>query len=206
MKYRIEVSTSKSPRPPRGCFITATDTGVGKTRVALGIMAALQAQGLSVAGMKPVASGCERGAQGLRNDDALRLAGQASVVAPYPVVNPYALEPAIAPHIAAGQAGVEINIDTIQACFKRLVANSEFVVVEGIGGWRVPLSGQSYVSDLAVALRLPVVLVVGLRLGCINHAVLTAQTMISDGIPADWMDREPMRPRIHLPRADHRGT
>ncbi len=123
----------------RGVFITGTDTDCGKTEIGLGLMAALQRQGLSVLGMKPVASGCDRTPAGLRNLDALRLQAQGSTEVDYPLVNPYCFEPPIAPHIAAGQSGVNIELAVIRDRARQLAARADFLVVEGVGGWRVPL-------------------------------------------------------------------
>ena len=165
----------------KGLFVTGTDTGCGKTEVSLGLMAAWQTRGLRVLGMKPVATGCRPGSSGLRNEDALRLQHQGSSEAPYGLVNPYAFEPPIAPHIAAGQAGVEIELTSIASAYRRLAAESDRVVVEGIGGWRVPLGSSLSVSDIPKALKLPVLLVVGLRLGCLNHALLTMESIRAQG-------------------------
>lgn len=164
-----------------GYFITGTDTEVGKTWCTLGLMAALQQQGKTVVAMKPVASGCAQTAEGLRNDDALRLQAQASIELPYENVNPYAFEQAIAPHLAATQSAVTINLDTIVDAFQRLQGSADVILVEGVGGWQVPLNNQQNVADLARALGLPVILVVGLRLGCINHALLTAESIRASG-------------------------
>jgi dethiobiotin synthetase len=162
---------------PRGYFITGTDTGVGKTVVTLGLMQCLQARGLRVAGMKPVASGCVGTAQGPRNEDALRLQRQSSLGLDYQEVNPYAFEPAIAPHLAADEAGVRIDLATIRTGFERLTARADRVCVEGVGGWLVPLNASQTVADLAGELGLEVILVVGIRLGCLNHALLTAHAI-----------------------------
>ena len=164
-----------------GFFITGTDTGVGKTVVTLGLMQYLQAQGRSVVAMKPVASGCERTAAGLRNADAVQLQQQASVPLDYALVNPYAFEPAIAPHIAAAQAGVRINSDKILSAYRELAGQADCVLVEGVGGWQVPLTADETMADLARALALDVVLVVAIRLGCLNHALLTAESIAAGG-------------------------
>jgi dethiobiotin synthetase len=166
---------------PSGYFITGTDTGVGKTVVTLGLMRYLQARGLSVVAMKPVASGCERTAAGLRNADALQLQQQASVPLDYALVNPYAFEPAIAPHIAAGQAGVGIDSAGILSAYQALARHADCVLVEGVGGWQVPLTTQETLADLARALGLEVVMVVAIRLGCLNHALLTAESIAASG-------------------------
>lgn len=164
-----------------GLFITGTDTDAGKTEVSLGLMAALQQRGLSVLGMKPIASGGRASAQGLRCDDAERLLAQGSHLVPYETVNPYAFEPPIAPHIAAGEAGVEVGIGRIRAAYRELAAQADWVVVEGVGGWLVPLSPSLAVCDLPRAFDIPVVLVIGLRLGCLNHSLLTVEAIRSRG-------------------------
>ncbi|MFN3750031.1 MAG: dethiobiotin synthase [Thiobacillus sp.] len=160
--------------PVRGYFVTGTDTGVGKTRVAVALIHALRAQGLRVAAMKPVAAGH---APGALNEDVAALIAASNVPADLCDVNPYAFEPAIAPHIAAAQAGVCVDLDVIRAAQARLAARADAVVVEGAGGWRVPLNEHQDMADLAQALGLPVVLVVGLRLGCLSHALLTAESV-----------------------------
>ncbi len=165
----------------KGYFITGTDTGVGKSWCSAALMVQLKQQGLTVAGMKPVASGCEETAEGLRNDDALLLQAHSSVALPYETINPFAFEPPIGPHIAAQQAGRQIQIDIIRDDFLRIAEQVDQVVVEGVGGWKVPLSESETVADLAKGMGLPVILVVGLRLGCINHALLTAEAIRSDG-------------------------
>jgi dethiobiotin synthetase len=172
----------------RGYFITGTDTGVGKTAVTLGLMAHLQAQGETVAAMKPVASGCERAAAGLVNNDALQLQQQSSVELPYALINPYAFGPPIAPHIAASLAGVTISSNTIRSAFEEIAGKADCVLVEGVGGWQVPLNADETLADLARNLGLDVILVVGIRLGCLNHALLTAESIVSSGcIPAGWV-------------------
>lgn len=171
-----------------GFFITGTDTEVGKTWCSLALMAHLQQQGKTVAAMKPVASGCERTAAGLRNDDALKLSAQASTPLPYEQVNPYAFEPPIAPHIAAAQSGVTIELDTIAEGYRQLREMADITIVEGVGGWRVPLNDTEGVAELAQRLKLPVILVVGLRLGCINHALLSAESIRATGCTlAGWI-------------------
>lgn len=165
----------------RGIFITGTDTGIGKTWIALGLMAALQKQGLKVLGMKPVASGCEQTPNGLRNEDALLLRAQGSLPVDYPLINPYAFAPPVAPHLAAEQAGTRIDLDRIESHYQALTVQADVVVVEGAGGWRVPLNEDDTMADLAARLDLEVVLVVGLRLGCINHALLSAESIRAHG-------------------------
>lgn len=165
----------------RGFFVTGTDTGVGKTRVAVALVHALRAQGLRVAVMKPVSAGS---LPGELNEDVVALMQASNVTAAVRDINPYAFEPAIAPHLAAQQAGVHIDLSVITAAFERLAAAADVVVVEGAGGWRVPLNAQEDMADLAQALGLPVVLVVGLRLGCLNHALLTADAIALS--PLKW--------------------
>lgn len=163
----------------RDYFVTGTDTGVGKTLVSAALLRALRGQGLAVAGMKPVASGAARTAGGLRNEDALALAAESSRPWPYETINPYCFEPAIAPHIAAAEAGVEIRLEPIEQAFRSLQAGSDTVVVEGAGGFLVPLGSRLSFADLPGALGLGVILVVGLRLGCLNHALLTVEAISS---------------------------
>lgn len=171
-----------------GFFVTGTDTGVGKTCVSLGLMRALQSQGRCVLAMKPVASGCVASEAGVRNDDAEQLRAQASIAASYELVNPYALEPAVAPHLAAHAAGVGIEIPVIEAAFTQLAALGDCVVVEGVGGWSVPINEIETMADLALALNIPVIMVVGIRLGCLNHALLTADVIRRSGVRlAGWV-------------------
>ena len=165
----------------QGYFITGTDTECGKTEVTLGLMQRLQGNGHSVLGMKPIASGAMPTTRGLRNDDARRILRQSSIPLQYDLVNPYAFEPPIAPHIAAGQAGVDIRFGPILESYRELASRADLVVVEGVGGWLVPLGSDGGVSDLAGALGLPVILVVGMKLGCINHALLTAESILIHG-------------------------
>ena len=165
----------------RGYFVTGIDTGVGKTTVTLGLMRALQQQGGSVAAMKPVATGCELTAAGLRNADALQLQQQASMELDYALINPYAFEPAIAPHIAADQAGITIEINKIYNKYKEIEKNADCVLVEGAGGWQVPLNEDETLADLARLMGLDVIMVVAIRLGCLNHALLTAAAIAAAG-------------------------
>lgn len=174
-----------------GWFITGTDTGVGKTEIALALMAALQARGLRVAAMKPVASGCIATVQGLCNEDALRLQVQASIRLPYERVNPYAFAPPIAPHLAAAAAGISIDCAQIAGSYGVLSADADAVIVEGAGGWLAPLDDQITMADLAARLQLPVILVVGMRLGCLNHALLSAAAIAQSGQAlAGWVANE----------------
>ncbi len=169
----------------RGYFVTGTDTGVGKTRVAVALIHALRAQGLRVAAMKPVSAGSEPGEL---NEDVVALLQAANVEADVCDVNPYAFSEPIAPHIAAQHSGVTIELTVIAEAYSRLAAQADVVVVEGAGGWRVPLNEREDMADLAQCLGLPVVLVVGLRLGCLNHALLTADSILSRQVPwAGWV-------------------
>lgn len=160
-----------------GFFITGTDTGVGKTLISCALLHALREQGISAVGMKPVASGSEQLPEGLRNADALQLQTASSVQLPYAIVNPYAFAPAIAPHLAAQLAGMPIEIERIAAAYRECAAQTQAVIVEGAGGWRLPLGDGRFLSDFAEQQQLDVVLVVGLRLGCLNHARLTAEVI-----------------------------
>ncbi len=177
---------------PEGVFVTGTDTGVGKTWVSLALMSYWQAMGLRVAGMKPVASGCQRIDERLENEDAALLRAQSDFDLPYSTVNPYAYEPPIAPHLAAEQQGESIRLDVIGRCHAQIHELADVVVVEGVGGWLVPLNGQQTVADLAMLLGLPVVVVVGIRLGCLNHALLTVESVLAHGARlAGWIGSFP---------------
>lgn len=166
----------------QGVFITGTDTGIGKTLVACALVRALCDEGLKVAVMKPVAAGAERGPHGLRNDDALALMAASNVDAPYELVNPYCFEPAISPHIAAKEAKIDVDTGTIRQHFEQLRSQADWIVVEGAGGWFAPISERQTMADLAWALSLPAVMVVGLKLGCLNHAQLTRLAIESRGV------------------------
>jgi dethiobiotin synthetase len=163
----------------RGVFVTGTDTGIGKTVIAVALIRTLVRQGLRVAAMKPVASGAERTSCGLRNADALALARAANVTAAYETINPYCFAPPIAPHIAAREAGSLIDTAVLRERFCELASLADCVIVEGAGGWLTPIGPGQSMADIASALALPVVLVVGLRLGCLNHAALTARALAS---------------------------
>jgi dethiobiotin synthetase len=156
-----------------GLFVTGTDTAVGKTVVARLIVRSLVSTGVRVAVMKPVAAGSFMTPAGPRNEDALGLIAESNVVMPYAAVNPYCLASPVSPHLAAREAGVSIELSRIQASFWALRAAADQVIVEGAGGWLAPLNEREFVADLAAALDLPVLLVVGLRLGCLNHALLS---------------------------------
>ena len=165
--------------PTRGIFVTGTDTGVGKTLVAAGLVRVLAGQGHRVVGLKPIASGAEPSLGGLRNADALALAAESSVKLPYELTNPYCFGPAVAPHLAAREAGVRLSRDDLVDWYGRATAGAGLAVVEGAGGWRVPLNPDGFLSDLPERLGLGVLLVVGLRLGCLNHARLTHEAILS---------------------------
>lgn len=167
--------------PYRNLFVTGTDTGVGKTVAASALVHRLRREGLRVAGMKPVASGCERTPDGLRNEDALALQAASDPRPDYVDVNPYALEIATAPQLAARAAGVRVDPDVLLAAHGRLAAQADVVVVEGAGGWLAPMDDGLEQSDFARAIDAPVLLVVGLRLGCLSHARLSARAIVADG-------------------------
>lgn len=155
-------------------FVTGTDTGVGKTFVTCALLHATRQRGLSAVGMKPVAAGVEEDG---RNEDVVRLLADSSIRPPLELVNPFLYDPPIAPHIAAREAGWPIEIETIRRALERLRRLADVVWVEGAGGFRVPLDEHYDTADLVRALALPVVLVVGMRLGCLNHALLTAEAI-----------------------------
>jgi len=170
-----------------GIFITGTDTGVGKTAVAAGLLVGLRAAGVRAAGMKPVAAGCVATPAGLRNDDAELLLALSPSGLAYETVNPFAFERPRAPHLEALRCGEPIDMGRIVAARDEIARAAGFVVVEGAGGWRVPLGDGLQTRDLARALGYPVLLVVGLRLGCISHALLSAEAIAADGLAlAGW--------------------
>ena len=171
-----------------GLFVTGTDTDCGKTVVACGVVRALRSRGLRVGVMKPVSAGAEPTPEGLRNQDALDLIAASGLGLPYALVNPFAFAPPIAPHVAAAQAGTPIRFAPLLEAFARIREVSDAVVVEGAGGWRVPLGPDGDMADLGAALGVPVLLVVGLRLGCLNHALLTAESIERRGCRlAGWV-------------------
>ena len=171
-----------------GFFITGTDTGVGKTWATLALMRFLQALGKSVVGMKPVACGCVWQDGLWRNEDALLLQECATLRVDYAKLNIYAFAPPISPHLAARRVGQTVELDQIVRQCRNLERQADCVLVEGVGGWEVPLNDGERVSHLAKALNLPVILVVGMRLGCLNHAVLTHDAMLRSGVPcAGWI-------------------
>jgi dethiobiotin synthetase len=172
----------------RGLFITGTDTSVGKTVVACALVRGFRAQGLRVGVMKPVASGAERTPNGLRNSDALALIEAARSERPYGDVNPYCFEPAISPHIAAEEARIDVDCNIIRHHYDALAAETDQVVVEGAGGWFAPINEHQTMADIAWALNVPALMVVGLKLGCLNHAQLTRIGIESHGVSfAGWI-------------------
>lgn len=177
-----------------GYFVTGTDTGAGKTLVAAGLVHAAAGRGWRAAGIKPVAAGCRpattNGGTRLVNDDALALDQAASVRLAYADINPVALEPPIAPHIAAAGSGIDLRAGELVAHCRRVgeQAAARVVVVEGAGGWLVPLNPTETMETVACGLGFPVIIVVGLRLGCLNHALMTARSVRAAGLPvAGWV-------------------
>lgn len=171
----------------RSCFVIGTDTNVGKTYVASALVHHFVRAGFKTVGMKPIAAGCEFSQHGewqheLVNEDALALSHASNVKAPLDVINPYRFAPAIAPHIAAEQAGVAMNLDLIAQAYRQLTALAEVVIVEGAGGFFVPVNQTQTLADLAVQLNIPMILVVGMRLGCLNHALLTVEAIEARGL------------------------
>lgn len=173
----------------RSYFVTGTDTGVGKTLVAAALLAAAAAQGYRTLGLKPLAAGAEPTPEGLRNEDALMLARESTHKLAYEQINPVLLEAPMAPHLAALREGRRLSVDRLLGfCRGALLGPVDLALVEGAGGWRVPLNARETLADLAKGLQLPVILVVGMRLGCINHALLTAEAIAADGLElAGWV-------------------
>jgi dethiobiotin synthetase len=181
--------TSPAVRPPaNGYFVTGTDTGVGKTLIACALLHAFARTGARVVGMKPVAAGAVLTADGYVNDDVTQLRAASTVKAELALLNPYCFEPAIAPHIAAAKCGVTIDLEKIVAACAQLATMADQVIVEGAGGFYIPLNANENTADLAQRLGLPVIIVVGMRLGCMNHALLTAQAIRACGLKlAGWV-------------------
>ncbi len=172
----------------QGLFITGTDTGVGKTLIATALVHGFAQSGKRVIGMKPVAAGALLFDGKLLNDDVVQLMAASNVEAPLSLINPYVFEPPVAPHIAAAQAGISMSISKLKSDFESLRDTADVVVVEGAGGFLVPLNDKEDMADLAMALDLPVVLVVGMRLGCLNHALLTVAAIEARGLRlAGWI-------------------
>ncbi|MEO8741882.1 MAG: dethiobiotin synthase [Lysobacteraceae bacterium] len=163
-------------------YITGTDTGIGKTTVSCALLHALRARGLHAVGMKPVASGCDATPDGLRNDDALHLIAASDPQPDYALCNPFAFPDPTAPELAAADISAEVELEPMRLAFAALATQADAVVVEGVGGWAAPLSARLDQSELAKALDLPIILVVGLRLGCINHSRLSARAIRADGL------------------------
>ena len=170
-------------------FITGTDTGVGKTSVAVALLQAAVKRGLSTAAVKPVAAGCERTSEGLHNDDALQLQQTCTIDLSYEQINPFALQRAIAPHFAAAREGLRLDAGQLAAhCRSILELKADLTVIEGAGGWRVPLNNNESFADIAKLLAVPVILVVDIKLGCLNHALLSAEAIRADGLMlAGWV-------------------
>lgn len=174
-------------------FVTGTSTEVGKTRICQALLFAAKAKGLRTIAIKPIAAGCDNTSAGLRNEDALLLQEAMTEPLSYDQVNPVALEQAIAPHIAAQLVGQELSVRYFaQHCSEALSKTHDFALIEGAGGWRVPLSREETLADLALALQTPVILVVGMGLGCLNHALLSAEAIQRDGLRlAGWVANSP---------------
>ncbi|WP_067515949.1 dethiobiotin synthase [Endozoicomonas ascidiicola] len=170
-------------------FVTGTDTDAGKTVVTCGLLEAARLQGLSTLALKPVSAGCHQTSEGLRNDDAEVLIEAMTMSLPYEQMNPLAFEPPVAPHIAAEEAGVRMTLDRLTGyCRGALMKKYDLALIEGAGGWRVPLNGREMLSGLPKALNTPVILVVGMKLGCLNHGLLTAEAILRDGVKlAGWV-------------------
>lgn len=177
------------PDSPRSFFVTGSDTAVGKTLVATAVLLAARAKGLRTLGIKPVSAGCETRAGQLVNQDALDLQGAATVVSDYAAVNPVALEPFLAPHIAAEQAGIELRAAVlIEHISEQQRIEADLTIVEGAGGWLVPLNDHETMADICRGSGMPVILVVSMRLGCLNHALLTAAAIKASGVAlAGWV-------------------
>ena len=186
---RSEASSAVS----RGLFITGTDTEVGKTAVSCALLRAAARAGKRTAAIKPVAAGCD--ADG-RNEDALQLMAAMTAELDYARVNPVALQAAVAPHIAAAEEGRNLRVGHLAGlCRGVMLGESDFLLIEGAGGWRVPLNARETLADLARELQLGVILVVGMRLGCINHALLSAEAVRRDGLRlAGWVANQPGTP------------
>jgi len=176
---------------PEGYFVTGTDTGVGKTLVAAGLLIAASASGMRTVGIKPVAAGCTPASDAaLVSEDALMLQSAASITMDYAMVNPVALEQPIAPHIAAARSGLHLRVEDLVRHCRRVCMEfpAQFVIVEGAGGWFVPLSETETMANFCVELGFPVIMVVGMRLGCLNHALLTVQAVRAAGLSvAGWV-------------------
>jgi len=174
---------------PRVYFVAGTDTGVGKSLVSAAILQAASKQGLTTAGLKPLAAGCDETPDGLRNEDALLLQEFTTLPLTYEQINPVSLRLAVAPHIAAAEEGRRLDVNRLEGfCRAAMLQRADLTLIEGAGGWRVPINAKHNLSHLVQALQLPVILVVGIRLGCISHALLTAEAIQADGLAlAGWV-------------------
>lgn len=170
-------------------FVTGTDTEVGKTRISAGLLSAARTQGFSTLGLKPIAAGCEMTRDGPRNEDALALMAASTCELAYHQVNPIALTPPIAPHIAAREAGEVITPERLtHAMPRRAMGEVDLCLVEGAGGWRLPIGEGRTLPDWVASEGWPVILVVGMKLGCLNHALLSAEAIQADGLTlAGWV-------------------
>jgi dethiobiotin synthetase len=189
--------------PSSGLFIAGTDTGAGKTRVTCGLLGALNAAGVRAVGMKPVATGAQGDEGDLLSEDAAMIASSSPLSVSMLDVNPYCFRLPISPDIAAALAGVNIDVDRVLAACGRLAARADIVLVEGTGGWLAPINAARTMADIAVALGFPVLLVVGLKLGCISHALLTAEAIRAHGCRlAGWIgnriDPDYLLPEVNL--------
>ncbi|MCR8913607.1 dethiobiotin synthase [Marinobacter panjinensis] len=175
-------------------FVTGTDTGVGKTMISAAILEAAASLGKRTLAMKPIASGCDETPEGLRNEDALILMEAMSEPLGYDQVNPIALKPAIAPHVAAAQAGRTVTAERLVGFCRGLqMRPADLLLIEGAGGWRVPLNDRETYAAVPGVLQMPVIMVVPLKLGCINHALLTAEAVRRDGLTvAGWVANRPV--------------
>lgn len=185
--------------PGRGIFVTGTDTGVGKTLVACCLLEILSAAGIRTGAFKPVAAGARHTSEGWRNEDAERLIEHSSAAFDYAEVNPVTLPDAVAPHIAAARAGMDLEIPPLLRAYQAMGRRAECIVTEGAGGWLVPLGRGETMADLATAIGSPVLLVVGLRLGCLNHALLTVEAVRRRGLEvAGWVGNclDPAMPEL----------
>src|SRR6478735_8635362 len=165
-------------------FIAGTDTGVGKTYIACQLLRAAQQRGLRTLGLKPLAAGAEKTDGEWRNEDAVLLQHTATIKLPYPLINPFCFPDPVAPHIAAQKHGVALTANTIAQKIRNTLdeSNFDYAIIEGAGGWRVPLNDTETFADVVKILQIPVILVVGMKLGCINHALLTAEAIKADGV------------------------
>ncbi|AMO54785.1 dethiobiotin synthase [Endozoicomonas montiporae] len=170
-------------------FVTGTDTDAGKTVVSCGLLEAARQKQLQTIALKPISAGCESTPEGLRNGDAVKLMEAMTIKLPYAQVNPVAFEPPIAPHIAAEEEGRRITVDRLSGiCRGALMRQHDLSLIEGAGGWRVPLNNREMLSELAVEMNTPVILVVGMKLGCLSHALLSVESILRDGLTlAGWV-------------------